>query len=219
VIGESWSCHVCQDERPDALISVQSRTRWLDGGIEMRENLRYCNDRPRCVEAAKIWGAMPNPEGWLDGLVMQPRLRLAPEPKGRSRMRRSILLLALVVVGAVALVWLVTDADSRPESEIILIREPVAATKQAWWVRRQIEVATLLGKDGDAQGTDPWPNCPDPYDHTGKSWRDTVGCENRAYAEIHGVWDPKAWLDSPGYFRCGLQFEPRWERRYGKLCP
>ena len=90
---------------------------------------------------------------------------------------------------------------------------------QAWWVRRQIEVATILGTDGDRQGTDPWPNCPDPYDSPRYTWRHTVACENRAYAERYGVWDPRAWLDPPGYFRCGLQFEPRWERRYGKLCP
>lgn len=88
-----------------------------------------------------------------------------------------------------------------------------------WWIARQIEVAELLGKDGDAQQTDPWPNCPDPYDHAGHSWYDTVACENRAYSEKWGPTDPRTWRDSPGYFRCGLQFEPRWEDRYGRLCP
>lgn len=88
-----------------------------------------------------------------------------------------------------------------------------------WWIARQIEVAEILGKDGDAQQTDPWPNCPDPYDHAGHSWYDTVACENRAYSEKWGPTDPRTWRDSPGYFRCGLQFEPRWEDRYGRLCP
>jgi hypothetical protein len=131
--------------------------------------------------------------------------------------------LAVIVAALIAVLLLMTsDGDAQP----IAVAQPMKIASaaenpkpQAWWVRRQIEVATLLGKDGDAQGTDPWPNCPDPYDHQGHSWRDTLKCENRAYAEIYGVWNPKAWLDSPGYFRCGLQFEPRWERRYGKLCP
>lgn len=42
----------------------------------------------------------------------------------------------------------------------------------------------------------------------GHSWYDTVGCENGG-----------SWLDSPGFYRCGLQFDPMWERVYGRLCP
>lgn len=76
------------------------------------------------------------------------------------------------------------------------------------WRARQIAAAETLGREADAAGTDPWPNCPDPYDHAGASWDDTVACENSG-----------SWLDSPGYFRCGLQFEPMWERRFGELCP
>jgi hypothetical protein len=131
----------------------------------------------------------------------------------------------LVIAGALTLLLLIiSNSDARPNTMNRPMKIANAAENpkpQVWWVRRQIEVATILGKDGDAQGTDPWPNCPDPYDHHkhGHTWRDTLKCENRAYAEIYGVWNPKAWLDSPGYFRCGLQFEPRWEHRYGKLCP
>lgn len=87
-----------------------------------------------------------------------------------------------------------------------------------WWVRKQIAVAEKLGAAGDREGTDPWPNCPDPYDHRGASWTDTLACENRAYFERYGN-TPRAWLDSPGMYRCGLQFDPSWEDVYGRLCP
>jgi len=78
------------------------------------------------------------------------------------------------------------------------------------WIAIQIHYAELIGQGGDAGGTDPWPNCPDPYDHAGHSWYDTVACENPVYG----------WYDGPGYYRCGLQFDPGWERRYGvRFCP
>lgn len=73
-----------------------------------------------------------------------------------------------------------------------------------YWIAKQIRVATIIGSE---PGSNPWPNCPDPF-HDGASWTDLVRCEN------HG-----SWYDSPGYFRCGLQFEPMWERKYGQLCP
>lgn len=79
------------------------------------------------------------------------------------------------------------------------------AALQPNWPEIQIHYATLIAQ---ASGGDPWPNCPDPYDGRG-SWSDTVNCEN------HGNW-----YDSPGYYRCGLQFDPGWERKYGvKFCP
>lgn len=87
-----------------------------------------------------------------------------------------------------------------------------------WWISKQIAVAEKLGAAGDQAGTDPWPNCPDPYDHAGHSWIDTLACENRGYYERFGN-TPDAWRDSPGYFRCGLQFKPSWESVYGRLCP
>jgi hypothetical protein len=132
--------------------------------------------------------------------------------------------LAVIVIAIILLFLIMNTDDGDAQPKVVAQPMKIASAAenpkpQAWWVRRQIEVATILGKDGDAQGTDPWPNCPDPYDHQGHTWRHTLKCENRAYAEIYGVWDPRAWKDSPGYFRCGLQFEPRWERRYGKLCP
>jgi hypothetical protein len=57
---ETWTCHVCGDERPDARISVFSKTARLHGGVEVTQNVRYCNDRPACVEGAKL-------VDWMDG--------------------------------------------------------------------------------------------------------------------------------------------------------
>lgn len=74
-----------------------------------------------------------------------------------------------------------------------------------YWVAKQIWAGNILGRES---GGDPWPNCPDPYDGSGSSWSDTVACENGGN-----------WYDSPGYYRCGLQFDPAWERRFGQLCP
>jgi hypothetical protein len=73
------------------------------------------------------------------------------------------------------------------------------------WRTRQIAAAETIARESSG---DPWPNCPDPYDGSGASWGDTVNCENSG-----------DWLDTPGYYRCGLQFDPMWERRFGRLCP
>ena len=74
-----------------------------------------------------------------------------------------------------------------------------------WYVTKQIWAGNILGRESAG---DPWPNCPDPYDGGGYSWTDTVNCENGGN-----------WLDSPGFYRCGLQFHPNWETRFGRLCP
>jgi hypothetical protein len=48
----TWTCHVCGEERPDARISVfttdVSALFGLPAGT-VKENVRYCNDRPECV--------------------------------------------------------------------------------------------------------------------------------------------------------------------------
>lgn len=48
----TWTCHVCSDERPDSKISVSVNKRKI-GDVPITENVRYCNDRQECVEAAK----------------------------------------------------------------------------------------------------------------------------------------------------------------------
>lgn len=75
----------------------------------------------------------------------------------------------------------------------------------SYWAGIQIHYATLIGRGATL---DPWPSCPDPI-FGGGSWYDTVNCENSGN-----------WYDSPGYYRCGLQFDPGWETHYGrKFCP
>jgi hypothetical protein len=54
----TWTCHICGEERPDEKISV--RTADLSGEHNfppgtMKQNVRYCNDRPACIEGAKTF--------------------------------------------------------------------------------------------------------------------------------------------------------------------
>jgi hypothetical protein len=82
-----------------------------------------------------------------------------------------------------------------------------------WLTQELLETRRALRPPGNllarASSGDPWPSCPDPHDGSGASWYDTVRCENNG-----------SWLDSPGYYRCGLQFDPMWERYYGRrFCP
>lgn len=48
----TWLCHVCGKERPDSKISVYTSDVMI-GRIEMKQNVRYCNDDPDCIEGAK----------------------------------------------------------------------------------------------------------------------------------------------------------------------
>lgn len=73
-----------------------------------------------------------------------------------------------------------------------------------YWIAKQIRAARWIGSHASR---DPWPNCPDPFDGGG-TWYATVACEN------YGIW-----YDTPGFYRCGLQFHPMWERKFGQLCP
>ena len=45
---DTWTCHICGEERPDAQISVYSKPRDFGGGVIAQENIRYCNDREEC---------------------------------------------------------------------------------------------------------------------------------------------------------------------------
>jgi hypothetical protein len=97
--------------------------------------------------------------------------------------------------------WIGRELD-----ETLNLLRPATVTPFAEWVAVQIRYATLIAEGASG---DPWPNCADPFDGSGASWSDTVACENGG-----------DWLDSPGYYRCGLQFDPMWERHYGRrFCP
>lgn len=53
----TWTCHICGDERTDDKISVYTSDLSLEfhlpAGV-MKQNVRYCNDRPLCVTGAKL---------------------------------------------------------------------------------------------------------------------------------------------------------------------
>lgn len=49
---DTWKCHVCRRDRPDAQISVHSTTTYI-GDVPIKQNVRYCNDNPVCINGAK----------------------------------------------------------------------------------------------------------------------------------------------------------------------
>lgn len=60
----TWTCHVCDEERPDARISVarhdDSARHDLPEGTWI-ENVRFCNDRTSCTAAAILHPDPPAP--------------------------------------------------------------------------------------------------------------------------------------------------------------
>ena len=46
----TWRCAICGKKRPDAKISVRSKPWEVDGTVIGEENIRYCNDDPKCAE-------------------------------------------------------------------------------------------------------------------------------------------------------------------------
>ena len=52
---DTWKCHICGEERPDAKISVLTKPLIINGQVVPggQQNIRYCNDRPACIEGAK----------------------------------------------------------------------------------------------------------------------------------------------------------------------
>lgn len=62
----TWTCHVCGEERPDALIAVHttdlSAEFMLPPGT-LQQNVRYCVDRRHCIEQARTLRLIkaPNP--------------------------------------------------------------------------------------------------------------------------------------------------------------
>jgi len=50
----TWTCHICGDERPDDKISVFSKSLEIPG-VEAKQNVRYCNDRQKCIDGAQTF--------------------------------------------------------------------------------------------------------------------------------------------------------------------
>jgi len=49
----TWTCHICGQERPDSKISVEKhRVRMPGTNMRVEENVRYCNDKAECANAA-----------------------------------------------------------------------------------------------------------------------------------------------------------------------
>ena len=49
----TWTCHICKRERLDDKISVLTKPLVIDGKAIGWQNIRYCNDRPKCIEGAR----------------------------------------------------------------------------------------------------------------------------------------------------------------------
>ena len=50
-----WTCHICKEKRTDSRISVRQHP-LIIGGREMgSQNVRYCNDKPDCIEQSKTF--------------------------------------------------------------------------------------------------------------------------------------------------------------------
>lgn len=50
---ETWTCHICKEERPDDKVSVLSKPLVVNGRIIGQQNIRYCNDRAECISKAQ----------------------------------------------------------------------------------------------------------------------------------------------------------------------
>jgi len=50
--SDTWKCHVCKEERPDRFISVRQHHTVLKG-VDITQNVRYCNDREACIAGAE----------------------------------------------------------------------------------------------------------------------------------------------------------------------
>jgi len=52
---DTWKCHICGEERPNGKISVLTKPLIINGQVVpgAGQNIRYCNDRPACIEGAK----------------------------------------------------------------------------------------------------------------------------------------------------------------------
>jgi hypothetical protein len=50
---DTWVCHICHKERPDACISVLTYP--VKGFTGAEYNVRYCNDNPVCLKKAQEW--------------------------------------------------------------------------------------------------------------------------------------------------------------------
>ena len=58
----TWTCHICGEERPDEYISVMSKSLNIPN-VDAEQNIRYCNDKPKCAEGAETFSFVQGSEG------------------------------------------------------------------------------------------------------------------------------------------------------------
>lgn len=51
ILGGTWTCHICKEERPDELIAVHTEKIASRLG-PVSAHVRYCKDNPACQQAA-----------------------------------------------------------------------------------------------------------------------------------------------------------------------
>lgn len=49
---DTWRCEVCKSDRLDDDISVVTLKKYLKIGGSMGRNVKYCNDKPECLDGA-----------------------------------------------------------------------------------------------------------------------------------------------------------------------
>lgn len=62
-ISDTWTCHVCGEERPDRLVGVQRYVN-TQGSIPIKFNVRHCIDKAKCQRGARAVA-----ERWAGGQV------------------------------------------------------------------------------------------------------------------------------------------------------
>jgi hypothetical protein len=69
----TWTCHVCGEVRPDNKIMVFSKVKKF-GNAEITQNVRYCIDKPDCIEGARNID-------WLTRTEITPEVSAEPVEK------------------------------------------------------------------------------------------------------------------------------------------
>ena len=59
----TWTCHICGEKRRDDKISVFTKPLVIDGITMGKQNIRYCNDRSKCLEGAKEYSFIHKEKG------------------------------------------------------------------------------------------------------------------------------------------------------------
>jgi hypothetical protein len=103
---DSWTCHVCGENRPDRLISVRvhdnSEKLGLPSGT-FQENIRYCNDKESCIGGSKTHSHFKKKKAPKD-----PRPTISPEylrgPKTKNNTMKAKYIYTFLIFFAIVMV-------------------------------------------------------------------------------------------------------------------